>query len=94
MKSTLMAIIENYVLLKTSADGSPTDYTTLMCSFKSVEERKPKNYENTVELLNLKEVDRAAAVEAKEKVKETVVKIRKERRALIKNQSLSSRQKQ
>lgn len=62
-----------------------------MRSFKSVEERNPNNHENTAEFLKLKEVDRAAAVEAEEKVKEIVVKIRNDRRVLIKNQSLSSR---
>jgi predicted nucleotidyltransferase len=94
LKSILMAIIENYVWLKTSADGFPIDYTTLMRSFKNAEERNPRNYENTAEFLNLKEVDRAAAAEAIEKVKEIMVKIRKERKALIKNQSPDQRQKQ
>ena len=87
LSSILMAIIENYVWMRTSADGFPIDYTTLMRSFKSAEERNPRNYGNVVGFLNLKEVDRAAAAKAIEKVREIMIKIRKERKVLIKNQN-------
>jgi len=86
MSNIFLDIVENYIWLKSSIDKVKVDYTTLLRSFESLEDKNPKSYKYAIKLLNLNEIDKPAAVSAIEKTREIAVKIRKERKVLIKNQ--------
>ena len=85
LKGILLPILENYVWLKTSTDRLVIDYTTLLRSFESIEANNPKNYRNVIKFLNLTEIDKTAASKTIEKTREIVLKIRRQRKVLIKN---------
>ncbi len=85
LKDILLSILENYVWLKTSTDRLAIDYTTLLRSFESIEANSPKNYRNVIKFLNLSGIDKKAASKTIEKTREMVLKIRRERKVLIKN---------
>jgi len=88
LNGTFLDIVENYVWLKSSIDKVKIDYTTLMRSLESVEEKNPKNYNYIVKLLNLSNVTKLDAASAIEKSREIILKIRKDRKVLIKNHLL------
>jgi len=90
LSNVLVDIVENYVWLKSSVERAKVDYTTLMRSLQSLEEKNPRNYENTVRFLGLKEADEAGASKAIEKARQTMIRIRKERKTLIKNHLLKA----
>jgi predicted nucleotidyltransferase len=85
LNSIFLDIVENYVWLKSSIDKVKIDYTTLMRSLESLEEKNPKNYDNILKFLNLSEVDKLNVAKVIEKTREMMLKIRKERKVLIKN---------
>jgi len=91
LNSIFLDIVENYVWLKSSIEKVKLDYTTLMRSLESLEEKNPKNYNYILKFLNLSEVDKLNATKAIEKTREIMLKIRKERKVLIKNRFLTSR---
>ena len=90
MNNMLIDIVENYAWLKSSIDKVKVDYTTLMRSLESLEEKNPKNCEYIVMFLNLDRVDKLNVSEANEKMREMMLKIRKERKVLIKNHLMKS----
>lgn len=90
LKNILIDIIENYVWLKSSIDKVKMDYTTLMRSLESVEEKNPKNYKYTINFLSLKDADKSKASDMIEKTRKIMIKTRKERKVLIKNHLLKS----
>lgn len=90
LNSIFLDIVENYVWLKSSIEKVKVDYTTLMRSLESLEEKNPKNYNYILKFLNLSEVDKLNAAKAIEKTREIMLKIRKERKVLIKNRLLKS----
>jgi len=90
LSNVLVDLVENYVWLKSSVDGVKVDYTTLMRSLQSLEEKNPRNYENVAKFLNLKEANEASASKAIEKARQTMVRIRRERKSLIKNHLLKA----
>jgi len=86
MSDILIDIVESYVWLKSSVDKIKIDYTTLLRSLETLEEKNPKNYKDTIKLLNLNEIDKSTAARTIAKTREVALKIRKERKVLIKNQ--------
>jgi predicted nucleotidyltransferase len=88
LNDTFLDIVENYVWLKSSIDKVKIDYTTLMRSLESVEEKNPKNYNYILKLLKLSNVTKLDAASAIEKSREIILKIRKDRKVLIKNHLL------
>jgi predicted nucleotidyltransferase len=90
LNSIFLDIVENYVWLKSSIEKVKVDYTTLMRSLESLEEKNSKNYNYILKFLNLSEVDKLNAAKAIEKTREIMLKIRKERKVLIKNRLIKS----
>jgi len=90
LNNILLDMIENYVWLKSSVDKVKVDYTTLMRSLESLEEKNPRNYKHIIKFLGLSDVDRSNAAAAIEKTREIMLKIRRERKVLIKNHLLKS----
>ena len=86
LNNIVFDIVENYVWFKSSIDKVKIDYTTLMRSLESLEERNPKNFKQIMSFLNLSNIGKADAANAIEKTREIVLKIRKERKVLIKKQ--------
>jgi len=85
LNSIFLDIVENYVWIKSSIDKVRVDYTTLMRSLESLEERNPKNYNCMVEFLSLRDVDKSKVASVIEKTRNVILKIRKDRKVLIKN---------
>jgi predicted nucleotidyltransferase len=85
LSGILVDIVENYVWLKSSVDKVRVDYTTLVRSLESLEEKNPKNYENITRFLNLSKVEKSDASKIVERTREIMLKIRKDRKVLIKN---------
>jgi len=90
LNSIFLDIVENYVWLKSSSEKVKVDYTTLMRSLESLEAKNPKNYDYMLKLLNLSEVDKLNAAKVIEKTRKITLKIRNERKVLIKNRLLKS----
>ncbi|MEM3464388.1 MAG: nucleotidyltransferase domain-containing protein [Candidatus Bathyarchaeia archaeon] len=88
LDTTLIDLVENYAWFKASTTKTKIDCTTLMRSFKSLEGKNPKNYNNVIKFLNLKDVDEKAAKEKIERTRQVMLKIRGERKVLIKNHLL------
>jgi len=88
LNSIFIDIVENHVWLKSSIDKVKIDYTTLMRSLESLEEKNPKNYDYMLKFLNLSDVTKFNAASAIEKSREIILKIRKDRKVLIKNHLL------
>lgn len=90
LNSILLEIVENYVWLKSSICKVKVDYTTLIRSLESLEEKNPQNCDNFVKFLGLKDADKALASQEVEKTRSIIVRIRKDRKILIKNHLLES----
>jgi predicted nucleotidyltransferase len=87
LNSLSLDIIENYVWLKAAIEKQKIDYTSLIRSIEKLEKDNPRNYQNIIKLLGLTEtahVDRAETAEAIEKARKIILKIRRERKHLIK----------
>jgi predicted nucleotidyltransferase len=85
LKVIFLDVVENYAWLKSSIDKVKVDYTTLMRSLEGLEEKNPRNYGCIVEFLGLSDVAKLDASDAIGKTREVVLKIRGERKVLIKN---------
>jgi len=90
LNSIFLDIVENYVWLKSSIEKVRIDYTTLMHSLESLERKNSKNYDYILKFLNLSEANKLNAAKVIEKTREIMLKIRKERKVLIKNRLLKS----
>ncbi len=90
LDSALIDLVENYAWFKASKTKTRMDYTTLMRSFKRLEEKNPKNYNNVIKLLNLEDVNERTAKEKIERTRQVMLKIRGQRKVLIKNHILKS----
>jgi predicted nucleotidyltransferase len=84
LKNVLLDIVENYAWLRSLVDGVRIDYTTLMSSLKTLEEKSPENYDSVVKSLDLDCVDKHAAASVIKKTREMVLELRRERKPLIK----------
>lgn len=85
LNNILFEIVENYVWLKSLADKVKVDYTTLMRSLESLEEKNPRNFKQIASFLNLDKIGKADAVNVIEETRKIVLKIRGERKVLINN---------
>jgi predicted nucleotidyltransferase len=85
LNSVFLDIVENYVWLKSSIDKMKIDYTTLIRSLESLEEKNPKNYGYILKFLNLSSVTKPDAAGVIEKSREIILEVRKARKVLIKN---------
>jgi len=90
LNSILLDMVENYVWLKSSIDKVKIDYTTLMRALERLEEKNPKSYECVIESLDLRDIDELDATSTIEKTREIVLRMRGERKVLIKNRLLKS----
>ena len=90
LNNVFVDMVENYAWLKSSIGKVKLDYTTLMRSLESLEEKNPRNYKHIIEFLNLSDIDKLGAAETIEKARKIMIKIRKERKVLIKNHLLES----
>ncbi len=90
LNNIFVDMVENYAWLKSSIGKVKLDYTTLMRSLESLEEKNPKNYNHIIDFLNLRDVDEPRAADTIEKTRKIMIKIRKERKVLIKNHLLKS----
>jgi len=90
LDSIFLDIVENYVWLKSSIEKVRIDYTTLMHSLESLERKNSKNYNYMLKFLALSEADKLNAAKVIEKTREIMLKIRRERKVLIKNRLLKS----
>lgn len=93
LNATLVDMIENYACLKSSVDNVKIDYTTLMRSLKSLEKKNPKNYDDIVSFLDLRDISKPDVARILEKTRKAILKTRKERKILIKNHLLTNRAK-
>jgi predicted nucleotidyltransferase len=85
LNDILLNTLENYVWLKSSIEKIKIDYTTLMRSLESLEEKNPKNYNNIITFLRLSNIDKNSAEYVINKIREIILKIRRDRKVLIKN---------
>ncbi|MDI6805602.1 MAG: nucleotidyltransferase domain-containing protein [Candidatus Bathyarchaeia archaeon] len=84
LSDTLINTLENYMWLKSSIEKVKIDYTTLIRSLKSLEEKNPKNYDRIIDFLNLNNIDKSSADQTINKTREIILKIRGDRKVLIK----------
>jgi len=90
LSTILFDIIENYIWLKSSIDKVKIDYTTLIRSLENLEERNPRNYNNVVSFLDLRDINRPNVACVIKKIRDIVLEIRRERKVLIKSYLLKS----
>lgn len=85
INSTFLPMVENYAWLKASMEKMKIDYTCLIDCIQSLEKKNPKNYQNMLELLNWANIEKQEASETIEKVRRIMLRIRGERKLLIKS---------
>jgi predicted nucleotidyltransferase len=90
LSNILLDIVENYAWLKSSIDRVKIDYTTLIRSLESLEEENSTNYRNITTSLGLGTTDRAAATKEIDKTREAMLRVRGDRKLLIKNHLLKT----
>ncbi|MEM2104612.1 MAG: nucleotidyltransferase domain-containing protein [Candidatus Bathyarchaeia archaeon] len=84
LNSIFLNLLENYALMKSFIEKQRIDLTTLLHSIKNLEKANPENYQNIIAFLNLKELEKAKAAESIQRAKENILKLRMERKRLIK----------
>ncbi|MBS7615294.1 nucleotidyltransferase domain-containing protein [Candidatus Bathyarchaeota archaeon] len=75
-----ISMLENYVWLISTLEGTRFDFTNLFQRLKNSSLSPPDIYQKTVEAFNLEDTSQSDAEEAQKKAKETVSKIRNKRR--------------
>jgi hypothetical protein len=80
----LIDILENYVWFKSLMNNIKVDYTTLIRSLKTLEKKTSKNYRDILRSLNLAAIEKTGAAETIERVRDSILKIRRKRKGLIK----------
>ena len=86
LNSVLLDIIENYAWLKSTIDKVRIDYTILIRSLERLEEKNLRNYENIVTFLGSATTNKAAAAKEIEKTRKAMVRVRGDRKLLIRDQ--------
>jgi predicted nucleotidyltransferase len=87
LNSLSLNIIENYVWIKAAIEKQKIDYTSLIRSIEKLEKDNPRNYQNIIKILGLTEtayINKEKTAEAIEKARKIILKIRRERKPLIK----------
>lgn len=90
LKAILVDIVEGYVWLKALTGRYRLDYARLMHALERLERKNPRNYENVVKFLDLDSVDRANVEKIVARARETILRVRRERKVLIKNHLIKS----
>jgi predicted nucleotidyltransferase len=85
LSSILLDLVENYAWLKSLIDKVKIDYTTLIRSLESLEEKNSTNYNNILVILGLDLMEKADAANDIGRTREAMLKVRKDRKLLIKN---------
>lgn len=83
LRMMLVDIVENYVWFKSLMSKVKVDYTTLTRSLETLEKKSPKNCRKILESLDLVAVGKTDAAETIGKVRDSILKIRKKRKGLI-----------
>jgi predicted nucleotidyltransferase len=84
LNNIFVDMVENYAWLKSSMGKVKLDYTNLIRSLEGLEEKNPRNYKHMIEFLNLSDVDKLRAADTIEKTRKIMLKVRRERKVLIK----------
>ncbi|MEM3823696.1 MAG: hypothetical protein QXH87_02055, partial [Candidatus Bathyarchaeia archaeon] len=87
LTSISLNLIENYAWLKATAERQKIDCTSLILSIEKLERGNPKHYQNIIKLLNLTNtanLNKAETAQTIKKVRRNILKIRRERKHLIK----------
>jgi predicted nucleotidyltransferase len=90
LNNVLVDMIQNYIWLKSSVANVKVDYTTLIRSLETLEEKNSKNHKNIVTFLNLRNLDKPTSASTIEATRDVVLNTRAERKLLIKNHLLTS----
>jgi predicted nucleotidyltransferase len=85
LSSIFLDVAENYVWLKASVDGVKVDYTVLVRSLERLESKNLRSYEYVVKFLELGDVGKVEVAGVIQRIREVMFRIRRERKALIKN---------
>lgn len=91
LTNIFLDLVESYAWLKSSISKVKTDYTTLMHSLERLEEKNPRNHEQTTSFLDLKDTGKTDASVAIEKTRDTMFKMRKDRKVLIRKYLFSAK---
>lgn len=90
LKKVIVDIINNYIWLKSTVVNKRIDYTTLIRSLETLENNKSKNSGNILTLLDLKKSERLTSTKTIEATRQVILKIRNERKPLIKKHLLKT----
>lgn len=90
LNNIFLDIAENYAWLRSSGGNVKIDYTTLVRSLESLEEKNLKNYIQMIDLLDLSSIGKTESNDAIGKTREIALKTRKNRKVLIKNHLIKS----
>lgn len=85
LNSIFIDMLENYVWFKSSVRKVKIDYSMLIRCLERMEGKDSRNYRNIVGFLNLEDVDGVAAERVIEDVREAILRIRRNRKILIKS---------
>lgn len=84
LNSIFINMLESYIWLKAAIEKQKIDTTSLIHSIENLEKANPKNYKNIVKFLELHSSEKDKAAETIEKAKRNILKLRRERKHLIK----------
>ncbi len=87
LTSTSLNIVESYAWLKAATERQKIDHTSLIRSIEELEKDNPKHSQNIIKLLSLTDtanLGKAEAAETIKKARKNILKIRQERKHLIK----------
>jgi predicted nucleotidyltransferase len=93
LKKVIVEIINNYIWLKSAVANKRIDYTTLIRSLETLD-NKSENSGNILALLDLKKSERRTSKKTIEATRQIILKIRNERKPLIKKHLLKTSWKQ
>lgn len=90
LTNIFLDLVESYAWFKSSIDKVKTDHTTLMNSLEQLEEKNPRNYERMIDFLDLRNTGKPDASAAIQRTRDTLLKIRRDRKVLIKKRSIKT----
>jgi predicted nucleotidyltransferase len=90
LSSTILDLTENYVALKSAVNKVRVDYTTLIRSVEMLEDLSTPDHGTVLALLGLENVDKATAANVLNQTRKVMLKVRKDRKPLIKTLALKT----
>lgn len=81
----VLDLVENYAWLKSLILKVKIDYTTLMGTLEGLEGRESANYRNITAILDLSDIDKTVAAKENKATRDAMLKIRRDRKLLIKS---------